>query len=441
MVSRRSKMRMIIVALTVILITGYKESGAQTEISLEKAIAMALEHSFGYQAAQADSISAYYDYLAAKALRYPMLSVNGTSSYTDEIQKIELPVGTIEMGSHENYLAELKVGMPLYTGGKLSNQIKAQKMTSDIKSFSVESQRLNLTYLTRKAYLNVLLSESILKASQSSLKRVEIIRKDIENMFSGGLADSIDILESELAYQKAQRAFNEMVTIRDNAKMALARLIGLDLNAELNLSQQFREPIFPQLLSNYDTMVTGRPELKMSNGRIELAKAIYKSNRAGYFPNLNAFGSYVYGKPNKDLVGKSWNDYYIYGLNLAWEFNLGLKTARNISSARYQIKTAQINYREVEESLNLAIKIAESNLEMAFKTYQITAKEYGAAEEKFRLSSLRYQAGKLSSNRLLEMEEELTAAEHSFRASIINYFLAETEYLYAMGSPRIYGGF
>jgi outer membrane protein TolC len=345
------------------------------------------------------------------------------------------------MGSHENYLADLRVTMPLFTGGKLSNQIRAQKQHYYIKSHTLESQRLNLAYLTRRAYLNALLSESMLIASQSSLKRVQIIKKDVGNLYASGLADSIDILESELGYYKTQKAQNEIATIKYNAELTLARFLGLGPNADLDLIGEFPRPMTYQFSQAHDSLASQRPELKISQSRMELARAIYNSGRSGYLPNLSAFGSYVYGKPNKDLIDKSWNDYYIYGLNLSWEFNLGIKTARSVSAARYQNDSARKIYKETEESLKLAIRLAESNLRLAFENFEISSKEFGIAEEKFRLASMQFQAGKLSSNRLLEIEEELTASEQSFRASLINYYLAETEYLYAAGSSRIYGGF
>jgi len=426
----------------VIAISAGAEARAQTELSLRKAIEMALEHSYSYAAAGADSISAYYDYRSAKALRYPSLSLNANAFYTDEVQEIVTPLAAIAMGAHENYSAELKLWLPLYSGGRISNQIKMQNRQYKIKSDIYEAQRLSTAWSTRRGYLSVLQAEAVAAVATASYNRIEIIRADIENLYRNGVADSLDLLEAESSLGRTEKTRIERISAFRNAELLLGKLIGWETDQDILLNEGLNEPEEKEnyLWGDDSTGYRNRPELKALKSRTELSKSFYSLNKAGYFPSLNGFTSYVYGKPNKDLTGNSWNDYLVFGLNLSWEFNLGFKTKQNVSSSRYQIRVSELNLKETEESLQLAAKVARNNLEMALESFRISKREYAIAESKYRLSMQRHKAGKLSSNRALEMEEELTSAEESLKISLLNYYLAEADYLYAIASPRIYGG-
>ena len=92
------------------------------------------------------------------------------------------------------------------------------------------------------------------------------------------------------------------------------------------------------------------------------------------------------------------------------------------------------------DDVNLMRRVAINNLDHAYRIIEIIEAEVARARKKFELARRKQQEGHLTVNRLLEMEEELTGAELQYRASIIQYYLAETDYLYSVGSPNIYGG-
>ncbi len=96
---------------------------------------------------------------------------------------------------------------------------------------------------------------------------------------------------------------------------------------------------------------------------------------------------------------------------------------------------------DLAETLALQAKIALENLRQAYDNYTISGRQYDIAEKQYRIGFEKQRAGSISLNRLLELESDLTSIEQMYKASKINYFLSETEYLYAIGSPRIYGGF
>jgi outer membrane protein TolC len=411
---------------------------AGINLSLENAIQLAREHSFNIMAGRHDSAAAALDFRAAQALRYPTITLNAMSYYIDEVQKLQLSLINKEIGSNDNYQADAKLTQVLFAGGKISNQIGIQKENASAKRFQLSAEILNAAYLTRRAYLSLLIAEAQVRSANASLERVGLIQKDIKNLHHAGLADSVDLLDAESAYLKAEQLVSEKNTLKTNAIFQLKQLTGLADSTEIIPIGKLPEPEMASI--KYDSATLNRPELKMAESRIGASRFLVGLSEASYFPSLSGYVGYSAGKPNKDLFNNTWNDYFSGGLVLNWEFNLGGKTKNNKLSAQQSLYSAQMAQKKLQETLSLQAAIAGENLGHAFLTYKNAQSEFEIASNKFRLAKEKQNAGRISVNRLLELEAELTSTEQMHRAAMISFYLYETEYFYAIGSDKIYGG-
>ncbi len=413
-------------------------------MSLEKAISRAMEHSYGVAGARYDSAAAYQDWQAARAAKYPTLSIAARTVYLSDLVEIRLIPGmTRESGVKETWQADARLTWPLYTGGRLSSGINIKRALARARAFDLETEKLSLAYRTRIAFLGALQSNFILNAAEASQGRLMTIRKDVQNLYQSGLADSLDILEAELAYQKVAEDISRLTAARDNAVRALATILG-DFHDSPNISRQIPEPddkynLYRAEESPWDSL--DRAELAALAARRDAAERGVSAAKGSYFPEISAFGGYSIGKPNRDFFAAEEDDYFSVGLNLNWTFNLGNGTGREIAAARSRARAAAELENNLKESLTLGVYVAFRNLFQAYDTYKIAREEVTLAGNKYRLAREKQNAGQLSVNRLLEMVNELHAAEAMYNAGLVNFYLAETEYLYALGSPKIYGGY
>jgi outer membrane protein TolC len=412
------------------------------KLSLEQAIARALEHSYTVKAAAHDSAGADRQLKAARADRFPTLSLDAVSYAVDELQSFEIPIPgipPIEIGAKETYQADFKLTVPLFTGGKIAGNIGRFRAVTDAARAGLETRRLETGYQTRRAYLNLMLADISIRSVQASRKRLEIIRTDIKNLHDNGLADSTDILETELAFQKVLLQADYQATVRTNAAATLNKLLGADDTDNLILTEAIKDPP-PDADADISTDNINRPELAALRANIAAAENVSRLATADYFPNLSAYGGYSVGKPNKDMFNNTWNDYFSVGLALNWSFNLGGKKVHNKLSADRTAQSLEMTLNETEDSFALLARTARENVQYALAAYRISAGEFDIAERQFALAQKQQKAGKLSVNRLLEKEEELRVAQQAFEASKINYYAARTEYYFAVGSDKIYGG-
>lgn len=435
----------VLINLMVLLLLAPLAARAGDSLTLEQATAMALDYSYRIKSAGYDSAAAAYKQEQTRSLRFPTLSLEAKSYLVDEVLTSEIsgpfaqPL-SIELGSSENFQSDLRLSMPLYTGGRISRQIDIAAANSRAATAGLEAQRMTIAYDSRRACLNLLLSASSVEIARSSATRIEIIRTNVTNLHAGGLADSIDILDAASAVDKAEEILQGRRTFHANAEAALNRMIGREEGHPVVLLDDVPLPSGPGNLAPEPAGVINRAELKRMDHLINASEQSVNLARSEYFPSLSAFGAYSVGRPNRDMFKKEWDDFFSVGLSLGWQFNLGGGTSKSESVARQKVRSTKMSRQALENDLNLMRRVAINNLDHAYRIIEITEAEVARARKKFELARRKQQEGHLTVNRLLEMEEELTGAELQYRASIIQYYLAETDYLYSVGSPNIYGG-
>jgi outer membrane protein len=413
---------------------------AQTPLSLADAVRSALDYSYAVQSARHDSAAAAWRSAVARADRFPVLSLEAKSFYVDEVPVMTLPFGNREMGSKENYQTDLTLSAPLYTGGRLSHRIKIEEEAARAQRAGLTAVKMQVAYRTRQAYLSLMAAQAKAKAAAASLERVQIIQTDVEHLHANGLADTLDLLEAQLAVESARQMVSQSRAETANASSSLMQLIGHAAGDSMVPAETLVDPDPAPYAGAIDSGRVNRAELEQLDHLARAAEYRVTVERGAYAPSVSGFAGYSYGMPNRDWFGKSWNDYATVGLALKWELNLGGKTGKNIQAARQAAMSARTARRELQDKILLQADLARTNVTYAYDSYLNSRQQHAIAVRQYELARLRQQEGEISINRLLERETDLTGAEQRFQASLAAYHLAVNDYLYAVGSPKLFGG-
>ncbi len=411
------------------------------ELTIKEAISRGVDRSYSIKSSIQDSLAARFEYLSARTAFWPVLSLNATGFYSNPIQTIHTPWTEIGLGQKENYLADLKISLPLYAGGRLSNRLKMQRALLDMSGLDLEAKRLDIARAIRTLSLQFLIAEASLASAEASLARLNLLAEDVRNRFDNGLADSIDLLESALSLSSARRSVLDKSTALTAARIALATHLDLPETEKIVFVDSIPPPKNPaENPESYPMQVDNRPELKAALSKITVSELTEKLTRGNLLPGLTAFVGYSYGKPNRDLTGDSWNESYMSGLTLHWEFNLGAGDIKNFQAAKSRTESSSLAKEDIAESFSTAARIACLELQNSYDQFLLSKTEFSIAENKYRLALEKQKAGSLALNRVLESEKELAASEQQYRQAILYYYLKETEYFYSVGSSKIYGG-
>jgi len=160
-----------------------------------------------------------------------------------------------------------------------------------------------------------------------------------------------------------------------------------------------------------------RPEYRQIKARLEQAEQTVKQQFRNFFPTITASGTY--GSARADM-----NEIYNYGVQLNWTiFDGGGKIAlykqaqaqRDAAQARVRDTELTI-WQQAEQSYNTAIQSEEA--------IGAATKGVESADENFRLSQGRFDAGVANIIELTDAQLALTTAQATLVQALANYRIA-----------------
>jgi outer membrane protein TolC len=409
------------------------------ELTLEQALRLAEQHSHALKEAELNRLSAEKAVSAAQAERFPTLSLDATAKYVDEVPSLNINIPGMfqlsrDLGSNETYQTDLRMTIPIYTGGRISSAIAVARSGRDYRIAMNDLERDRTFLQARLDYFGYIKALALGRAAEASLKRTTILRDDVRSLYNAGAADSVDLLETHLAYTKADFQVRQAEISTESQRINLVSRLGLAAREQIESSDTIPDP--PQSLSGSGT--TGqRPELQVASAGVGMTEGRVRSEQAGYLPTLAVFGGYSYGKPNIDPFSDKWNDNFTVGAKLQWSLNLGGSTTAKKSAAIYDRDAAQRRYDNVAETIARNTDLAYEQLKLAHQRYQSTANEWQLAGANYELAREQHRNGALTSNRLLDIEAALTQAEASLAACKVDFYIAQSAYYYALADERL----
>ena len=416
---------------------------AETErrISLAEALRLAEENAFQVKAAVHDSLSAHYGLRAAKDAWFPTIGITGNAFGFHPQDPLGIGPLALPADWSEVYATNLRLNYPIYTGGRRGNDVGRQRETLNAASSQISTERLANAYESRKAYIGLLIAERMVESANASLERVSLIRTHVGNLFAAGMADSLDILEAEISLRGARRLAEQARGERQNASAALASLLALPGDDTIVPTEFIPDPETPSAQPPAASDIAGRPELSTASHQLESARHQRSIVSAGYLPVVNGMGGYALVKPNIGERESDWQDIWWLGLTLSWDLNLGGQEFSQSKQASEAVRSLEMRRKDLEDTLLLQARIAWNDIGEAYNVYAIRREEYTLASRRFALAVDVQKAGRMTVNRLLELEADLTQTQQQFEAARLQYHAAVTDYLYAVGSGAIREGF
>lgn len=411
------------------------------DLTFQQALHQALEHSHTLKKTAALTDASHSSLDAARAERWPTLSFSGTAQVIDDIPVVQFAPGVSrELGSKETYQTDFRLTLPLFTGGKISSGVDLARASRELQEALARGDSDRVAFTVWNEYLGLQRADRLVEVAQASLKRAEIISANVTSLYSAGVADSIDLNDTRLALARAQLGVTQALNQKRSAEIRTAILVGDDPGQAINPTSTPSDPS-DTIIADFTQLSGDKSELRASQAAVAAARARVHLTISDFLPTVSAYGGYAYGKPNGDFFNKVWRDYWLAGANLTWSFNLGGESLSKNKSARYDLVSAQSEQNRVAEQLSRDARLAREQVRLSLARYENARTEYQISSDQFRQAQQRHQNGDLSSNRLLDIETSLTAAQSSLAVSVSDFWLSIAYWYYTTGSNRLQEGF
>ena len=401
-------MRKINYAMFAVLACLVSNTSYAMDLSLNDAVDMILDESQDLKKADANIKQAEAQLDAVNANRW--FKIDGTATYMNLIdvknptksysvdippelggmlsqiagQTVSLPT-SIDIPDNM-FMAGVSVTQPIYTFGKIGNAVRGVKSAIKMAQASHEITRREVKYSAVDLYWTAKMTDEIVKISRADLQEARDARRSLTSAGRANRSNLVKI-ESDIATKEINLSNAEFN--RDTAHRMLKILAGIDINEELNLTDEFPDE-FPDLNA---PELTSTPQWDALNEQIQMYERNARSQRANALPTLAATASYnyiAYGPNMANTFGSDNMQSAYWGLALQVPIFSG---GANMANATVQAMNAESARQDLDKSKKMTTEEynraidqynhLRGNLQTLENARDLAAKAYDFSSERF----------------------------------------------------------
>jgi outer membrane protein TolC len=197
-------------------ITNNVPFSAAPVISVDDALKQAFERRADIKAAQAQVRAAERARSAARAERFPSLSVSADYG----------AIGTNPAQSHGTFSVVGSLRLPIWQGGRAGGDIEQTDAAIIQRQAELEDLRGRVEADVRDAYLDIQAAASQVEVARENL---QVTRQNLDltrQRFDAGVSDNLEVVQSQESVAKAELDYINSVFAHNLAKLSLARATG-----------------------------------------------------------------------------------------------------------------------------------------------------------------------------------------------------------------------
>jgi outer membrane protein TolC len=394
-------------------------------ISLSEAISIAAKESPEVEAAAAGIDAAEARVRQVKAQRLPSLSLGANLLFWDE-EIVFVPAPGMELTVRERVTASATVtaAQPITPLLVLGQLIELERAGANAARAEHDRARLDAQARAAEAYLRVLQARAGRDVAAKLVAQVEANLERVRKLEAAGAAGGLDVLRLEAARDGAKQAL-----IRSESQVVIAEralVLSLDLpdGTRLDPYDDLPEPPAKPAFTSDDAAkkaLAVRPELRAARERVTQASQARRVAWANYIPNISAIGQYQHAEGQGAFAEQ---DTWFVGLTLSWTaFEWG-RTGAAVDEARARETQAKIGETAVADQVVFDARRRADEAITAYEALASARTALTAAEEAYRLQTIRNEQGVSTTTDVLDAETEVTRARTSYVLARYDYFLS-----------------
>ncbi|MBR6520746.1 MAG: TolC family protein [Paludibacteraceae bacterium] len=340
------------------------------------------------------------------------------------------------------------VSMPLFTGLRITNQIKRTGAELQAALAEVESAKESVELNVISYYLQALYYREMQKVQQQQLLLSEQLLARTQLLVAEGRQSESEIYEVEAQVAQNRQQLTDAENSYRLALVDLCQLINYkevekfvsemsDLSYSFDLSEN--SYILPTPDFVFIQALTRRPSIEAQRSKIASAEFAIKETKAEYYPQLTLNASWGTGyyhmfNANNPAFGNQFlnNGSEVIGLSLNIPIYNRLQVRHAVKRQQIALDEARLTEQELTDRLYKDIQSAYYNAFAAKDKYEAAEKSREAGVKALEYAVTKYELGRLSAyeyneaqTRLYRTEAELTQAKYEYllRIRILEFYM------------------
>jgi len=427
--------------ITILLLFSFLQGQSQKIITVEEAIATALQNNYNILLAKNDSAVAALDYSYRNAVFLPRLNATGGALYNRNNQKQEFSSGTLRKGDvkNNNYNANVSLSWTLYDGGKMFVTRNRAEELVRLGELVIKDQVVNTVADVINTYYAIVRQKQQLKAIEEQMSisqtRVDLTQRRLEI----GVGTKPVVLQSQVDLNAQKAARLNQLTLIDQLKETLNQMMNVSGEIGFDVTDSIPINTGIALGDIRDDVDSTNTQLQILRKNIDIANLILKERRAERLPIINFNTAYNINRNNNDIAVNpalplySRNRGYNFGLTASIPILNNRNTNRLIRQAELDIRYQELIYQSQRSALDLNIVNAFKDYEQQQQSLNLEEANILLARENVSIILETFRLGQATYLELREAEISLQDAYNRLIAARYNTKLAETELLRLKG--------
>jgi len=324
-----------------------------------------------------------------------------------------------------HYTTKIEIQQPLIN---IDGLHKRKAALASLKATELNAIRTKdqLKLTAYKMYMQLQLAYKTIGVQQKSLETVQENLALTKQYLKQGLLQQSDVLAVEIQVNDIKNKLSSSKNAIQNISNSMANLMGVVMgdtfipSEELVIATDVSDP-------NSEVPET-RSDFQALKNSTEAYLQMYKSEKTGFLPRLNAFGTYEFH--DGDFLGTQAKG-YLLGAQLSWNVFNGNKRIGKIKKTKTQYEKSILKYEDYKSQSQLALE--KSMLNLADLKNQLATRQLGIAQSKevLRILQNRYQQGLEKTTDVLRAETQFSQKQLQYHQAVFNhnYTLAIIKFL------------
>ena len=415
---------------------------SQQKLSVEEAVAAAIENNYDIQLLRNDSVVAALNNSYAYAALLPRLNATTGLIFNNNNTRQRLADGSERKQGgirSNNIAASVNLNWTVFDGFKMfATRDKLAELVR-VGELNIKNQLVNTVSDVIKTYYSIVRQKQQLVAIEEQMSLNDERVTQAQKKLSVGLGAKPELLQAKVDLNAQIAAKLKQQTLIDQLKE--------QLNLLMVMARETRYEVEDSIPFRSDLIVTdilmaaeqNNPQLLLTKQNIKVAELTLRERKADRYPTVSFNSAYNFSKTENQLVVNNFTPL----LNRNLGFNYGLSATIpifNNFNVKRQIKVAQLDidyqntlYSFQKWSVDIGISNAYKDYELQKKTLRLEEENILLAKENVYIASERLRLGVTTYLELRETQKSLEDAYNRLIAARYDTKVAETELLRLKG--------
>lgn len=415
------------------------------DMTLERAISVALEQNKDVTNAKEDAIKASLQITEAASAAYP--SINGQwnldRTLKQQVFVIEFPdedgnitKNRLKVGTDHVMTLGASLTQPIWLGGKVGTALKAAKIYRNLSEETYATVQHNIVSGVATAFYTILLADEMVRITRESLDIAEKHLDNVTVLHEAGSATDYDLLRAKVNVANLKP---QVIDAENNVKISLLNFkhfLGVDPDTTVTISGELSEPdttLFDR--AQPTTALKLRPDMEAARLGVDIQDKYVRIALGDFLPNLTAGTTFAY-VGNFDTfkyTPEDWTPYWYATVTLSFPIFSGFRNQSKYQQAKVDYRKAQTDFRKTRDSIVIEVDESVMNLRKAVEQIESQRMNVQEAEKAVELAESLYANGKATQLEVLDAQLALEQSRTNYATTLYEGKVAEVTLKKALG--------